>query len=248
MIEADVTLAETTRYPIPIMAHPPMNMSDITLEDWLMEVVRSESGKGIKLDFKSTRVVEPAFRVLARHADFLKGPLILNADVLPGPNKPSVTPVDAWTFLMLCRTRFPKAIISIGWTTQIEDSMRQGYTREMVDQMASLVKEYSLLQPVTFPVNGSLLKLSIGELQRLLFQVSRATINSLSPSKLTKLCFLAYQPQVPNSTLTVWGHHGEPLGIDDLIVFRKAFGANQLMYDLPEEVLSTFRGEVYTRR
>jgi hypothetical protein len=86
VIEADVTLAETTRYPIPIMAHPPMNMSDITLDDWLMEVVRSETGKGVKLDFKSTRVVEPAFRVLARHSDFLKGPLVLNADVLPGLN------------------------------------------------------------------------------------------------------------------------------------------------------------------
>lgn len=90
-----------------------------------------------------------------------------------GPNKPSVTPVDAWTFLMLCRTRFPRAIISIGWTTQVDDmSMKLGYSREMIDQMASLVKEYSLLQPVTFPVNGSLLKFSIGELQRLLFQVT----------------------------------------------------------------------------
>ena len=84
VIEADVTLAETTRYPIPIMAHPPMNMSDITLDDWLMEVVRSQTGKGVKLDFKSTRVVEPAFRVLARHSEYLKGPLVLNADVLPG--------------------------------------------------------------------------------------------------------------------------------------------------------------------
>ncbi len=62
MIEADVSLAETTRYPVPIMAHPPINVSDITLEDWLIEVVRSNCGKGIKLDFKSTRVVEPAFR------------------------------------------------------------------------------------------------------------------------------------------------------------------------------------------
>jgi len=84
IVEADVSLAETTRYPVPIMAHPPMNMSDITLEDWLIEVVRSDCGKGVKLDFKSTRVVEPAFRVLARHADYLKGPLILNADILPG--------------------------------------------------------------------------------------------------------------------------------------------------------------------
>ena len=84
MIEADVTLAETTRYPIPIMSSPPLNMSDITLEDWLVELVRSDTGKGVKLDFKSTRVVEPAFRVLARHADYIKGPLVLNADILPG--------------------------------------------------------------------------------------------------------------------------------------------------------------------
>ena len=84
MIEADVTLAETTRYPIPIMSSPPLNVSDITLEDWLIEVVRSDTGKGIKLDFKSTRVVEPAFRVLARHADYIKGPVVLNANILPG--------------------------------------------------------------------------------------------------------------------------------------------------------------------
>jgi len=223
VIEADVTLAETTRYPIPIMAHPPMNMSDITLDDWLMEVVRSETGKGIKLDFKSTRVVEPAFRVLARHSDFLKGPLVLNADVLSGPNNPSVTPIDAWTFLMLCRTRFPKAIISIGWTTHVDEiSTKIGYTRDMIDQMASLVKEYSLLQPVTFPVNGSLLRVSIGEVQRLLFQV-------------------------PNSSLTVWSHRGDPLSVDDLIIFRKAFGLNQIMYDVPEELICPFRDQVYRR-
>lgn len=84
MIEADVTLAETSRYPVPIMAHPPSNTSDLTLEDFLVEVVRSNCAKGIKLDFKSTRVVEPAFRVLARHADFIKGPIVLNADILAG--------------------------------------------------------------------------------------------------------------------------------------------------------------------
>jgi len=87
----------------------------------------------------------------------------------------SSSPIDAWTFLMLCRTRFPKSIISIGWTTEVDElSMKTGYTREMIDQMASLVKEYSLLQPVTFPVNASLLKPSLGELQRLLFQVTKS--------------------------------------------------------------------------
>lgn len=53
--------------------------------------------------------------------------------------------------------------------------------------------------------------------------------------------------QVPNSSLTVWAHHGDPLSVDDLIVFRKAFTSNQLMYDLPEDILRPFRDEVYRR-
>jgi hypothetical protein len=103
MIQADVTLADNSRYPIPIVATPPLNMSDLTLEDFLLQIIHSEGNKGIKLDFKSTKVVEPAFRVLARHADYLslKGPLVLNADILAGENKQRAQPIDAWTFLML---------------------------------------------------------------------------------------------------------------------------------------------------
>ncbi|KAI2811240.1 hypothetical protein RDWZM_003902 [Blomia tropicalis] len=221
MIEADVSLAETSRYPVPIMAHPPNNTSDLTLEDFLIEIVRSNCAKGIKLDFKSTRVVEPAFRVLARHSDFIKGPIVLNADILTGPNNPSTTSVDAWTFLMLCRTRFPKAIISIGWTTNLSEcQIKTGYTREMIDHMASLVREYNLMQPLTFPVNATLLKYSICEIQRLLFQV-------------------------PNSTLTVWAHPEEfannNLTLHDLLIIRKAFSINSVFYDMPSEVINELR-------
>lgn len=123
IIAGDISLAEMSRYPVPIMARPPLGVSDITLENWLQEVGQSQ--KGIKLTFTSTRTVEPAFRVLARHADQLRGPLVLNADVLARPalnfagpgrqHQQEPQPVDAWTFLMLCRTRFPKSIISIGW-------------------------------------------------------------------------------------------------------------------------------------
>lgn len=220
MIEADVTLAESSRYPIPIMAHPPLNMSDLTLEDFLLQVIQSDHGKGIKLDFKSTRVVEPAFRVLARHADQLRAPLVLNADILPGERPSAAQPVDAWTFLMLCRTRFPKSIISIGWCVDV--SLGGSYTRHMVDQMLAIVKEYSLLQPVTFPVNAALAKHSIGELQRLLFQL-------------------------PNSSLTLWAHAGDPLTIEDLCVFRESFASNQLFYDLPKDFLNVFRLQAYKR-
>lgn len=49
MIEADILLRGPDPQE-PIMAHPPDNDSDISLQDWLKEVVKSD--KGIKLDFK----------------------------------------------------------------------------------------------------------------------------------------------------------------------------------------------------
>lgn len=73
VLAGDISLAEMSRYPVPIMAKPPLGVSDITLENWLQEVVHAEPQRCIKLTFTSTRTVEPAFRVLARHADHLKG-------------------------------------------------------------------------------------------------------------------------------------------------------------------------------
>jgi hypothetical protein len=135
IVTGDISLAELSRYPVPIMARPPLGVSDLTLENWLSDVIQAR--KGIKLTFTSTRTVEPAFRVLARHAEHLTGPIILSADILARPtggqngggkqagggtttkqqqqHQQQQQPVDAWTFLMLCRTRFPKSIISIGW-------------------------------------------------------------------------------------------------------------------------------------
>lgn len=49
MIEADILLRGPDPQE-PIMAHPPDNDSDISLQDWLKEVVKLD--KGIKLDFK----------------------------------------------------------------------------------------------------------------------------------------------------------------------------------------------------
>jgi len=223
MIQADVTLADN-RYPIPILGQPPLNMSDLTLEDFLLQLIHSETGKGIKFDMKSTKVVEPAFRVLAKHADYIKAPLVLHADILAGENKHRNQPVDAWTFLMLVRTRFPKSIISIGWTVDVNKStLETGYSRNMVDSMLSIVKEYSLLQPITFLVNAALVKYSIAELQRLLFQV-------------------------PNSSLTLCAQPGDPVTIDDLILYRKAFVSTQLYYDLPEDFMNIFKLQVYNKR
>lgn len=109
LIEADVSLLENSKYPIAIMAHPPAATSDLSLDSFLQQIIASKSKKGIKLDFKSTKVVEPSFRCLAKHyANLQDRPLILNADIVAGDYPTANQPVDAWTFLMLSSTRFPK--------------------------------------------------------------------------------------------------------------------------------------------
>ncbi|GFY15221.1 uncharacterized protein TNCV_1570332 [Trichonephila clavipes] len=68
LLEGDVSMSCNSRYPVPIMSPSASVPSDLTLEEWLQELLRYNN-KGIQLDFQSTEVVEPACRVLARVAD-----------------------------------------------------------------------------------------------------------------------------------------------------------------------------------
>ncbi|XP_076347116.1 protein FAM151B-like isoform X2 [Tachypleus tridentatus] len=216
MLEADVSMPNKSRYPVPVMGRSSADDNDLTLEEWLQEVLRLNN-KGIRLIFLSTEVVEPACRTLARVADQLRGPLVLDAEILSGIALTS--PVDAWTFLTLCRTRFPHSTISISWTLYPEalevagdNYNKPGYSLEMVERMVSLVKEYSLIQPLMFPMEASHLKYSIPEVQRLVFQV-------------------------PNSSLMIQSERDNSVTMEDLVLFRKSFGASQTFYHLPEDVL-----------
>ncbi|XP_076329794.1 protein FAM151B-like [Tachypleus tridentatus] len=220
ILEADVCMCSSSRFPIPVMGQS-SNNNDLTLEEWLQDVL-CLNNKGIKLNFRTTEVVEPACRVLARVADQLRGPIILNAEILPGPSSALTPPVDAWTFLTLCRTRFPHSTISISWTmypevmeVQEDICSKPGYSLEMIDRLVALVKEYSLIQPLMFSMEGAHLKYSIPEVQRLLFQV-------------------------PNSSLMIHSERGDLLTVEDLLLFRQSFGATQTFYHLPEDLLKHF--------
>ena len=46
----------------PIMAHPPQTESDLTFKEWISRSASSQ--KGLKLDFKSPRAVEPCLSYL----------------------------------------------------------------------------------------------------------------------------------------------------------------------------------------
>lgn len=96
-----------------------------------------------------------------------------------------------------------------------------GYTREMIDKMANLVKEYNLTQPITFPVEAKLIRAnSLAELQRLLYQVGS------------------------NSTLTIVAQQDDLISVDDLLRIRKGFATNQLLFDLPSDLAEAFRQEL----
>lgn len=76
MIETDVSLGklkgDASSGKRPIMAHPPIKTSDLSLEDFLDTVIKNTQSKGIKLDFKSTSVLDQAFTIIkSREAQVL---------------------------------------------------------------------------------------------------------------------------------------------------------------------------------
>ncbi|UYV65253.1 FAM151B [Cordylochernes scorpioides] len=150
VIEGDLSMASHSRYPVP-------TLGDLTLEEWLLEVAGAR--RGARLNFRSTEVVEPACRVLAR---------------LP---------------------------VSSGFL---------GCTHEMTERMLALVKEYSLTQPVMFPMSAASLAASVPEVQRLLFHV-------------------------PGSCLVVTPPAAGP---GDLPAIRAAFPRAQVFYALPDHYLA----------
>jgi len=169
MLEGDVLLAgqgTENQTNTPIMAHPPDVYSDITLSRWLD--VTLNTSKGLKLDFKTVQVLEPALQVLSDRLGLYQQPVWLNADIFRGPNAEDSTPVNATVFRDVVLDHFPEATLSVGWTTAVGP---QGYTRHMVTEMLDFVS--TLQQPITFPIRASLAKRSWSDLRDLL-SASRA--------------------------------------------------------------------------
>merc|ERR1712215_4421 len=163
MIEADVSIGEGG---VPIMAHPPVDTSDITLQQFmnsLITAVNKGKKKGGKLDFKFTDIVAPSLQILKSLEDQFNFPVWLNADVLQGTGGTS-TPVDADTFLTQTTENFPKATLSLGYTTSAEGK----YTEDQINQMVNLLKSKGILSPVTLLVRASLAARSLKEIKQFL--------------------------------------------------------------------------------
>ncbi|KAJ9576494.1 hypothetical protein L9F63_006643 [Diploptera punctata] len=221
MLEADVvmgTVVGGSGDVIPVMAHPPTNTSDLSLKEFLENVLSvTQKGHrcGIKLDFKSIEVVSPSLDELQAHIEQLDFPVMLNADILPGPVASATTPVQADKFLQLCVKQFPESTLSVGWTTQYGGLIFTGsYSQEQVDEMEETLKRNMVTQPVTFPV--------------------RAGLAAKSASTLVKL-----KDNIANSTFTIWSSDGDYVDVDLLrTLIVDVIGRDRVYVDVPTKLMN----------
>lgn len=90
MLEADVvlgTLDGRSGEEIPVMAHPPDKVSDLSLDKFLEEVTSAtQKGHrcGIKLDFKSVEVLKPSLSQLETYKEQVQTQFGLQAPTVSG--------------------------------------------------------------------------------------------------------------------------------------------------------------------
>jgi len=225
MLEADVVsgLLEGSSEDEPqyaIMAHPPATTSDISLEVWIRRVIdanQNEKKKGVKLDFKDEEILEASLEILKARSDEIKFPLLLNADILKGPHDSPAKPVGADKFLKLCSENFPKATLSVGWTTANKDVSDEFavYTKEMVVEMKEVLEKNEIAQPVTFPVRAAFVGASIEHLEWLV-------------------------ENVPDSTVTIWSSPDDTIDVTTLLTLREKLGLDAVFVDLPSSQAAEF--------
>ncbi|XP_075225475.1 protein FAM151B [Lycorma delicatula] len=218
MIEADVLMGQLTgsapgENPLPIMGHPPTTTSDLSLEEFLTTILKSNKRKGVKLDFKSKEVFAGAENILEEilvkpEADF---PIWLNADVAPGPVASTVKPVDPDYFVSTVVKKFPSALLSVGWTTRFGGDIQTGkYTDENIANMTDILSRNSVIHRVTFPV--------------------RAAIAANSGTELTGLV----RSSVPGTTLTIWmSNDSDKVNVEALKYLILDLGRDKVYLDLP---------------
>ncbi|KAL1139979.1 hypothetical protein AAG570_006956 [Ranatra chinensis] len=226
MIEADVVLghveSDSGGILLPIMAHPPNKVSDLSLADFLSTIRNSSTLKGVKLDFKSREAFSASENVLVDA--LLKQPdlyLWLNADIISGPVNATTKPVDADYFLSACAAKFPEAVLSAGWTTNYGGLIMEGsYTPDHISNMTEALNRNLVVQPVTFAVRAGLAAQSYDTLSNLI------------------------DSSVPGTTLTIWySSDNDYVNIPDLRKLVNNIGKDKIYLDLPEDMTKDLLSE-----
>ncbi|XP_076239232.1 protein FAM151B [Calliopsis andreniformis] len=226
MLEADVVLGtlNTTNDPatnnqtIPILAHPPDNSSDLSLQNFL-NIVTKNGTKGIKLDFKSIEAFNESKAILEHFRNSLKFPVFINADILPGPVNATTKPVNANAFISGAKD-FPEFTLSVGWTTRYgaKENITEGrYTEKQVQNMIDTLKGHNVTQPITYPVRAGLAANGTKEIMSLME-------NSSS-----------------NATLTIWSSEGDKVDVENLSKLIREVGVKKVYVDVPADLMKQLK-------
>ncbi|NWI76444.1 F151B protein, partial [Dryoscopus gambensis] len=196
----------------PILAHPPDTDSDITLQEWLAEMV--STNKGIKLDFKS-KGSKGFHHKFVFHVDTAFIAFFPRGVFCPEPRGSDAIFGSPGRAVLVCG-RAPEP--SLGWVGAVWGSehrvLSPGYAWAAVQEMSRLC--HPLSQPVTFAVRAALLPGSVPQLQWLMQQSHRYT-------------------------LTVWTGKEDVYSVEDLLFIRENFDKSRVYYDIFEPQNSEFK-------
>lgn len=140
---------------VPIMAHPPDKVSDLSMEKFI-DLSLLPKKHHIKLDFKEFETVSKTIQYInqaTKGTSFSDDDptVFLNADILPGPGKRNdPLTIEADEFIETCLQNIEsknnngvKYAFSLGWAT--DPRAYSGYTNEDVDKMKEVIEHYKLL-------------------------------------------------------------------------------------------------------
>ncbi|KAK6640142.1 hypothetical protein RUM44_011828 [Polyplax serrata] len=221
MLEADVVLGTLSgqNITVPIMAHPPATVSDISLQMFLDTVIDAQTTmrKGVKLDFKSIESFNMSWNVLEPLKTKVNFPLFLNADIIIGPVNSTIRPVDPKQFLFLSTTKLMGCTLSVGWTTRYGPGIVGYYTNDQLNEMKLVIENNKVIQPVTLCVRAGLAAQTDG-------------IESLVRS--------IDEYQGKNSTsVTVWmSTNSDPVDLNKLKKLVNNLGRRRVYLDVPKFV------------
>jgi hypothetical protein len=231
MIECDIVFGylidDPSRKLQPVMAHPPALTSDITLKNFLTQILNfnkektQEKQKGVKLDFKSTETYQQSLPILIELWSSMNYPVWINADIYRGPLKNTeTTPVDAEIFFQGIKS-LPNCTLSTGWTTRWGANYSEGqYTDLQVNEMIDGIKRNQIKkQPITFPVRAGIASQSITQLDNL--------FNSLKDSNTV--------------TFTIWSSDNDFVDVEKLRKMIFHFGIDKVYVDVPRSLSDKLR-------
>jgi hypothetical protein len=200
--EADVSWGFVASAPgvlLPIMAHPPIDRSDLTFVDWLDGALAGE--RVVKVDIKDQPTNRAVLDILAER-DLPRDRFILNADVTAGPGgEPALfTPDDAVEW----RRRFGEVVISIGCTTGPDLGP---YARAHVDLLLDAAAAVG--EPATICLDVHRVESDPSALDRLVAERRHVTLWNQFPAD--GLLFRRYRERLPAAFIDLFDGVRDPI-------------------------------------